>query len=88
MREDKYKGLRTKDNVDKYKEQRTKDMPVPCKLYFVNNVKREKLIKDLKDFKGIRALRLKLYLELSFRILKIILRLNFKFHFEPEATPL
>ena len=61
-------------------------MPVPCKLYFVNNVKREKLIKDLKDFKGIRALRLKLYLELSFRILKIILRLNFKFHFEPEAT--
>ena len=62
-------------------------MPVPCKLYFVNNVKREKLIKDLKDFKGIRALRLKLYLELSFRILKIILRLNFKFHFEPEATP-
>jgi hypothetical protein len=27
-----------------------------------------------------------LYLELSFKILKIILRFNFKLHFEPEAT--
>jgi hypothetical protein len=29
---------------------------------------------------------LKLYLELSFRILKIILRFNFKLYFEPKAT--
>ena len=43
-------------------------------------------IKDLKDLKGFGALRLKLYLELSFKILKIILRINFKLHFEPEAT--
>jgi hypothetical protein len=27
-----------------------------------------------------------LYLELSFKIIKIILRINFKLHFEPEAT--
>ena len=44
-------------------------------------------IKDLKDLKGFGALRLKLYLELSFKILKIILRINFKLHFEPRATP-
>ncbi|MBQ1664771.1 MAG: hypothetical protein II061_01775, partial [Bacteroidaceae bacterium] len=43
-------------------------------------------IRDLKDLKGFGALRLKLYLELSFRILKIILHFNFKLHFEPEAT--
>ncbi|MBO7557724.1 MAG: hypothetical protein J6T52_04465 [Bacteroidaceae bacterium] len=43
-------------------------------------------IKDFKDLKGFGALRLKLYLELSFRILKNILRFNFKFHFELEAT--
>ena len=45
----------------------------------------EELIRDFKDFKGFGALRLKFYLELSFRILKIILRLNYKFHFEPKA---
>ena len=45
----------------------------------------EELIRDLKDFKGFGALRLKLYLELSFRILKIFLRFNFKLHFEPKA---
>ena len=46
----------------------------------------EELIRDFKDFKGFGALRLKLYLELSFRILKIIIRFNFKLHFEPKAT--
>ena len=45
----------------------------------------EELIRDFKDFKGFGALRLKLYLELSFRILKIILSFNFKLHFEPKA---
>jgi hypothetical protein len=39
-----------------------------------------------KGFKGFGALRLKLYLELSFIILNKILRFNFKLHFEPEAT--
>ena len=43
-------------------------------------------MKNYQGFKGFGALRLKLYLELLFRILKIILRFNFKYHFEPEAT--
>ena len=47
---------------------------------------KRKIVSDLKDFKGFGVLRLKLYLELLFRILKIILRFNFKLHFEPEAT--
>ena len=38
-----------------------------------------------QEFKGFGALRLKLYLEISFRIKKII-RFNLKLHFEPEAT--
>ena len=46
----------------------------------------EELIRDFKDFIGFGALRLKLYLELSLRILKIILSFNFKLHFEPKAT--
>ena len=45
----------------------------------------EELIRDFKDLKGFGALRLKLYLELSFRIKIIILRFNFKLHFEPKA---
>jgi len=40
----------------------------------------------MKKEEGFGALRLKLYLELSFRILKIILHFNFKLHFEPKAT--
>ena len=40
----------------------------------------------IRDLKGFGALRLKLYLELSFRILNKILCFNFKLHFEPEAT--
>ena len=48
-------------------------------------MKSEKL-SGFKGLKGIWALRLKLYLELSFRILKIIVRFNFKLHFEPQAT--
>ena len=46
----------------------------------------EELIRDFKDLKGFGALRLKLYLELSFRILNKILHFNFKLHFEPQAT--
>ncbi len=46
-----------------------------------------------QGFKGYKriifgALRLKLYLELSFRILNKIFSFNFKLHFEPEATPI
>jgi hypothetical protein len=41
-------------------------------------VKSEKRIRDLRDLKGFGALRLKLYLELSFRILNKILCFNFK----------
>ena len=46
-------------------------------------------VKNNQGFKGLKriwALRLKLYLELSFRIIKIIVRFNFKLHFEPQAT--
>jgi len=45
----------------------------------LGEVKPEEFIKDLKDLKGFGALRLKLYLELSFRILKklYVLILNF-----------
>ena len=39
-----------------------------------------------QGFKGFGALRLKLYLELSFRILNKIFSFNFKLHFEPQAT--
>ena len=53
-----------------------------------NKVKNEKwkINQGFKGLKRIWALRLKLYLELSFRILKIIFSFNFKLHFEPEAT--
>ena len=42
--------------------------------------------KKKKNEEGFGALRLKLYLEFSFRILNKILRVNFKLHFEPKAT--
>ena len=44
------------------------------------------IVINYQGFKGFGALRLKLYLELSFRILNKILRFNFKLHFEPQAT--
>jgi len=50
------------------------------------SMKSEKRIRDLRDLKGFGALCLKLYLELSFRILNIILCFNFKLHFELKAT--
>ena len=58
-------------------------VPIFRKISVISVVKN---YQGFKGFKGFGALRLKLYLELLFRILKIILRFNFKLHFEPKAT--